>query len=451
MRVAVPILAAIQMTALAAPPRYVATRELALDWLAAEGAPVTTAELWVSTDGGRSWQAAASANAGSVLRYAAAGDGRYDFYIVLRNSAGSSSPPPAPGTRPLISAIVDTTPPLLQIHGLAEPEPSAGEGAAVALRATLIEENLSERPLRVFYRSGELWQDGGPAVWDGSKLVWQPPPGAPAPIQLRVVASDLAGNQSAAEFNCPRPPANGPPPEEPSARAQPAPATVMPVVVPALARDPADVVLAGAAAPAANQPPATAPAVAPDTAHLRKLAARFINSGQYDLAAARLEEAASAGPPDAELLTELGGALYRGGRFEDARARFEEALAASPDHVGALEGLALVALTQKRYPLVREHLLHLQRLRPESGRLWLRSGDVEHRLGNLAAARAAWQRVLEVSEADEDLRGSARLRLDYFRAPGDPCPAAEAPCRQDAQPRPSSSSTGTKSTRNLRP
>ncbi|MCK4340209.1 MAG: hypothetical protein KAY37_00615 [Phycisphaerae bacterium] len=49
-----------------------------------------------------------------------------------------------------------------------------------------------------------------------------------------------------------------------------------------------------------------------------------------------------------------------------AQDRFQAAVDGLPDHIGALEGLALVAATKKRYPVAREHLRHLLRLRPES-------------------------------------------------------------------------------------
>jgi len=126
-------------------------------------------------------------------------------------------------------------------------------------------------------------------------------------------------------------------------------------------------------------------------------------------------------PKDPDILAELGDALYRAGRYDDAGTRFTSALEALPDHVPAIEGLALVAATQRRYPQAREQMLHLQRLRPDSGSVWLRSGDVEHQLGNRATAIAAWQRVLSAADAGPDLREKAQRRLAYF-APGPKTP-----------------------------
>jgi tetratricopeptide (TPR) repeat protein len=110
----------------------------------------------------------------------------------------------------------------------------------------------------------------------------------------------------------------------------------------------------------------------------------------------------------------LTSALYRLARYNDSDPRFQSALDLAPDHPGAIEGLALVAATQKRYPQAREHLRHLLRLRPESGSVWLRVGDIEHRLGNEAEALDAWERVLTARETDADVRRQAQRRLDYF-------------------------------------
>jgi tetratricopeptide (TPR) repeat protein len=120
------------------------------------------------------------------------------------------------------------------------------------------------------------------------------------------------------------------------------------------------------------------------------------------------------------LLSELGSALYSAGKYDDATTRFEAALKLTPDVPNALEGLALVAATQRRYPQAREHLLHLLRVNPQSAANWLRLGDIEHKLGNTEEAATAWQRVLDMRAADRALRDKAEKRLKLLgpaRAP----------------------------------
>jgi predicted TPR repeat methyltransferase len=59
----------------------------------------------------------------------------------------------------------------------------------------------------------------------------------------------------------------------------------------------------------------------------------------------------------------------------------------------------------------------LLRLSPESGRFWLRYGDVLHKLGRTDEAVDAWDRVLDVRDAVKVDRTKARERLNYFKPP----------------------------------
>jgi hypothetical protein len=423
-----------------APLRYVPSRQVVVEYRPAGVAEVTEAELWVSADSGRTWQPAATAHDGQhALSYNAPGDGRYDFYVVLRNDAGASAEPPQPGSTPVLTAIVDTVPPLFQIHS-AGTEPGQDGRPILALQATLVEENLSATGIRVFYRTADQsWLDGGTAQRSDSRLVWPLPETAGSPCDLRVVVTDLAGNQSSADVldvPIPRPSAaQGPATSQESREGVPPP---QPVTVATIAS------------------PATTPK-AVDTSELRRLrslAAGFMSAAQYPLAAARLEDALALSPNEPDLLVDLGSALYRMGRYEDAEARFQSALGVLPDHAAAIEGLALVAATQKRYAQARQYMQQLQRLQPGCGLVWLRSGDIEHRLGNTTAALDAWERALTAEDAGKDLRDKARRRLDYF-GPGHTrieTPRSSTDQWQEApQPRRSSSSTETNNTRSSPP
>jgi len=407
-------------------PRYVPTRELSLVYQI-EGGIHSTAELWVSTDLGRSWHFAAAEPCGQqTLCYAAPADGRYDFYVVLRDTSGAAAEPPNPGSPPCASVIVDTTLPLLQVHGC--DVDFVRSPPQVLLTATLIEENLGPSGLRIFYRLGDgSWSDGGPLGRVGQQLTWTPPADVAAVAALRVVVTDLAGNQAAVEL--------------PGLQLVPPPSSQP-------ATQPADQLAASTSTSGAATSRPTA--LTANVQRLRELAQHFRDQGRYSLAAARIQDALDAAPRDPDLLVDLGSVLYRLGRYEDARERFQSALALSPEHIGALEGLALVAATQKRYADAREHLRHVLRLLPESGENWLRYGDVEHRLGDTAAALQAWRRVLSSEGASDDLRTRARRRVKYFSPPlvarerpeGD-----EARWQEPSPIRPSSSSAGTTRTR----
>lgn len=409
---------------LAAPPQFLASREIMLEYRAASDAPVDEVRVWVSTDAGRTWQAAQVTLDGKhTLRYSAPGDGRYDFYVVLQNAAGASNLPPSPGARPAATVIVDTLPPLLQIDG-AEIAPADECGHRVTLRAALVEENLSPAGVRLFYRDdARHWTDAGVASVVDEHIAGSVPACTRPAIDLRVVVTDLAGNMVSAEVsNVAVPPLPEPPPEPPAAT-QPAPPPE----------------------PPASEFPAPLSA---EAQRLRQRAVDFMAEGRFALAAARLEDALALAPDDVDTLVDLGLALYRAGRYEEAGGCLRAALDRRADHVGALDALALVAATQKQYSLAREYMSQLQRLQPEAGQVWLRSGDIEHRLGNTAQALAAWRQVLTARDADQTLRDNARRRLEYFasRSVSETQPATGDTWHDQPQSRPSWLPSGTTTT-----
>lgn len=435
----------------APPARYVASRQLLLEFQAEGSETPAEIDVWVSTDAGRTWQTAETTHMGATaLRYDAPADGKYDFYLAPRGADGVSGEPPPPGTAAMVSVIVDTLPPLLQVHAVGLR--SEGGRPVVEMVATFIEENRSQEAVRVFYRTIPTeWLDGGPADIVETGLLWYPPAVLVPPIELRLIAVDRAGNPCVATAAV----TPAPPPSPPAALAdQQAGSTSAPDTPDATATtQPA--VPAGLAADRARRS-------GPTLAHLRELAERFAACGQYSLAAARFEDALQLAPQDADLLVDLGSTLYRLGRYDEAGRRFETALSLVNDHVGALEGLALVAATQRRYAVAREHLQHLLQLRPHSGATWLRAGDVEHRLGRTRPALEAWRRALAARDGDEELRAKARRRLEYFGPPPTepevPAAAVGPPVPPPGQtwerppPHPRSSlSSETKTTRSLTP
>ncbi len=385
----------------AAHPLHLASRQVILTYHTDGPSDGVEAALWVSTDGGRTWASAAVApNSKAALCYEAPADGQYDFYIVLKNAAGTSAEPPQAGSKPTATVVVDTVPPLLQIHDTSTAATPDG-GSAVVFKVSLVEEHLSGSGVRVFYRTNSAaWHDGGAASFAAESLTWTVPPDLGPIADLRVVATDLAGNSASADLHKFSLPAHPPQSadEPPSSTAQP-PGASSP---------------APETRPSAPDTPPT-PASTADLRRLRELASRFAGEGQYSLAAARLEDALRLAPQDADVLTDLGNVLFRLSRYQDADARFQTAAQASPDHAGALEGLALVAATEKRYPDAREHLLHLLRVQPASGENWLRYGDIEHQIGNMTQAHDAWEHVLRIPAAPADTRAKAQRRLDYFQ------------------------------------
>ncbi len=413
------ILAATTLINASAQSRYVSTRIIVLEYGTTNGVEVSHIDLWVTTDNGRTWSSVDAPNqTPNALRYTANHDGRFGFSIILHNDAGPSGPAPEPGTTPAVTIVVDTVPPLLQVHD-AQARRDDDNNLTITVTTSLIEEDLSDTGIHVFYRTlnGD-WTDGGSVQPCADTITWSSPPTLETMIDIRIVATDRAGNHATSEITTIELPA------------------VSPAVAPTYAPnelDPGDnsidafaPVLPPIVAPV--QPLTFEPSVKENDApqspadddsrlqHLRDLAQRFTSEGRYSLAAARYQDAAHLAPADADTLVDLGSAHYRLGRLDQAHDTFNSATNLIPDHIGAIEGLALVAATQKRYPQAREHLQHLLRLQPQSGITWLRYGDVEHRLGNTTPALEAWRKALAADDADAntDLRHKAQRRLDYF-------------------------------------
>lgn len=183
-------------------PRYVADRAVVLDFRLAAPAEVAAVELWLSRDGGWCWESVCvDRPTPTSLAFLAPHDGRFELYLVLWGADGPSLPPPVAGDEAHAAVVVDTLPPLIQLHGGPELVVQGGE-RHVRQRMSLIDENLGRGALRVFYRGADgAWCDGGVAQFDAAERAfdWSPPAGAEG-AELRVIATDLAGNRACADM-----------------------------------------------------------------------------------------------------------------------------------------------------------------------------------------------------------------------------------------------------------
>ncbi|MBU0616787.1 MAG: tetratricopeptide repeat protein, partial [Planctomycetes bacterium] len=397
-------------------PGHVNSRTIIISCQSANGADIDQIHLWVSVDDAQAWQRAEASRTGpNTVRFHAPSDGNYRFYIVLENGAGQSAAPPASESEPHLRVAVDTAPPTLQIHS-ARPTPAPDGSVRVDLDVSLVDEYVGEAGTRLFYRANADagWQDAGSVIPVGSIITWRPPAGIPNRIDIRVAATDLAGNRTVDEIRDvtldrvdvvvpPRAEATPSPGLDPLPVLAVEPVTVAPVPPVALADEPQPT--------AATQP---VPQQVTQSELLHAQGARFLAEGRLALAGARFYEALELTPDDVDLQVDLGSVLFRTGQYDQAAVRFQRVLDVHPDHLGAIEGVALVAVNQKRYPDARSHLEHLLRLRPDAAEHWLHFGDVEHVLGNVVDARAAWRKVLQLEPADETIREKAHERLRLF-------------------------------------
>ncbi len=350
--------------------------------------------LWVATPAEPAWRPIECISRFErAVGWHAPADGEYSFYLVVENSAGRSAADPAGDFPPHARVVVDTTAPTLQLHRAV---PQRAEDGRVRLRLdlTVFDENLGAQGVRLFTRpaGGSDWSDAGAIAVVNGRHDWAPPPDCPADLDVRVIATDLAGNQSRDGL-----------------------LRVSTQVAPSLSPPPADSQPFADASETASSAPADPPApsaeVARSVEYLRRQAERELAADRPSLATHRLRDAVMLAPGDARLRRELARVLLQSGRFEEADQQFQSVLSLEPDDLDALEGLALTAAAQRRYPVAAEHLRSLLDRSPDTGRLWLRFGDIQHKLGRSRAARDAWDRVLALEPPDSRLRAQARERL----------------------------------------
>jgi tetratricopeptide (TPR) repeat protein len=407
------------LSGLGAEPRYVNSRDILLSYQSVNKMPVAAVHLWVCAESDSRWTPAETASAGlNAVGYRAPQDGVYRFYMVLENAGGVSAPPPTEESAAQLEIVVDTKPPTLQIHRVMRPG-AAADRPELRLFVTLVDENLGEAGTRIFYRANAQggWVDAGLVKCELGSIEWALPAELPEMIDIRLIATDLAGNRAVDDILEVPVPRGTVPSEVVVAQADARDAIVVPLVEPVAVAPLKPVTLAeNGEADVRNEAPADDLRKRREAEDLHRQASAFLAEGRYALAGARLQSALELDPDKPDMLVDLGSSYYRGDKFDLADAQYRRAAEIEPDNPQALEGLALVAATQKRYPDAREHLQHLLKLRPDAAEHWLHFGDVEHMLGDRTAARQAWDKALRLETADAFVRKEAKKRLDAFQA-----------------------------------
>lgn len=396
---------------------FIGSRTVLATMSVAATAEVDCVECWVTRDDGDSWAPIECRGLPpSPVSITVDEDGRFGFVFILENEAGPSEPPPLAGDPPAIRMIVDTTPPTVQFRDARIASESETGEVRFALDFSVIDENIGARSARLYFRRARAgdatgaaghWIDAG-VIESASHAAWPQPSSPGDALDLRIVATDQAGNVAFDELLGVRLEAVS----ESAARGD----HVEPVVhashhsiepaAPVAITEPTDGL--------AKDTERAKTKLNGDARFLLDVADRHMAASEFQLAAARIEDYLAQAGPDAEALSRLGRALYRAGRIDDAARRFDEALHLRPDLADALDGSALAEATRGRYAQARERLAQLLRVMPASGDAWLHLGDVENRLGNLDDALAAWRRAAEHAGADHTVAEHARKRIRFF-------------------------------------
>ncbi|WP_435007909.1 hypothetical protein P12x_005173 [Tundrisphaera lichenicola] len=183
-----------------APPILVTNPKFGLQYLVEDPGPNGPAvvELWVTTDGGRTWYSRGEdPDRQSPFPVDLGGEGTFGLKLVARSSANQGDQPPVPGEPPETIVEVDSSGPAIKL----DPPRITGGQITIAWHAN--DPHPAPRSVMISVRPDEpdaKWVPITPAPIDNSgQYVWALPANSPPKIHFRVDIVDSLGNRGFAE------------------------------------------------------------------------------------------------------------------------------------------------------------------------------------------------------------------------------------------------------------
>jgi len=179
--------------------KYVNSKRISLNYELKEVGPsgVSSVELWFTLDG-RSWNRyplkfGDDPNQKSIS-FDVAGEGLYGISLVAKSGVGLGERPPQIGDRPQIWIEVDTTKPVVQLHGV-----QVGQGldkGKVMISWNARDKNIQREPITISYAQQQAgpWTPIVQKLANTGRYVWTIPDGIPYQFYVKVEAVDHAGN-----------------------------------------------------------------------------------------------------------------------------------------------------------------------------------------------------------------------------------------------------------------
>ena len=326
-------------------------------------------------------------------------EGLLGFYFVVTNAAGVSGSPPESGTEPQQWAMVDYSPPILQLHA-AEHDPDSSTDPIVRIRWTAIDQHLPTRPVGLWYRSVPAgnWVAIASDVANTGRYDWRVPDDVPDSIVVHITVQDRAGNRvqatsPAIEMNrSPTPTGPGAPR---AARSESGFGTESALRLP--------------------PEPASSGTLDPVTrARMQALAARgawHAARGEQRLAIARYRDALQLDAGHTESLLGVADSLYSVGDLSPSIEAYHLLLTRDPTNRVGLERLARALVAQRDYPAAARQLEILLRHNPGDVMAWLELGDVALYQGDQVAAAEHYRRAATLDPQAAEVIAMARARL----------------------------------------
>lgn len=402
-----------------------------------EAMPLTAVELWYTYDQGVTWSRFGfDADLTSPISFAAPNEGLCGLFIIITNPAGASGDPPRADTEPHQWVYVDYQQPVCQFHPPVVTESAAGTG--VQLQWSVIDANLTSRPIRIDYKpaSESDWRLLAADLPNTGRYDWTLPAGMRGDVEFRITATDRGGHQ----VNC-----NSTLIQYEPAAAKRDTYPVVPVqAVPAddyrsgesmtietskggssigaqsvMATGDLPMIPMEQISQAPVQPPVIAAPQSDDVTRRDRMRAlellnrarRHARDGGWELAATSFADAARIDPTLDEALVELGESLYALDRHDDAVDAYDRVLQRTPGSRAALLGSARSLVKLHRFPDAQEYLLRIVRIDPQDASTWLYLGDVAIYRGDAVLARQYYTKAATTAHADVDTVEKANQRL----------------------------------------
>ncbi len=184
----------------AGPPILVASPKFALQYAVDDAGPNGPAavELWVTTDGGRTWfSRGEDPDRHSPFPVDLGGEGTYGLKLVAKSAANQGDRPPTPGEPPQTIVEVDSSGPAVKL------DPPRMVGTKLVITWHAGDPHPAPRPVMISVKPDTpdgKWQLITPApIENTGQYTWTVPAGCPPRIHVRVDVRDSMGNMGFAE------------------------------------------------------------------------------------------------------------------------------------------------------------------------------------------------------------------------------------------------------------
>ncbi len=358
--------------------------------------PIESVALWYTRDGGETWyDFGVDEDRQSPIGFLATDEGPYGFYLLVTNATGTSSEPPRPGTTPHLRALVDFTPPVVQLHPLRQVT-MLGQ-RTIQIRWTAIDAHFTARPLGLEYRRlpVESWRPISPdPLTNTGRYDWRPPENLSGAVAIRAIATDRVGHRAVSDSQT-----------HEMTRMVPVGRPIVRLSGTPVSR------LTSFGGRSTGRSPAHG---ADRVASLFTKAMVHRDRGEYRKGIARLREVVRLDPQSTDAFVEMADMLYRVDDLERALQAYELAVRQEPRMRRALRGAAMVHRRRDEHQEAAELLRTILRDDPNDAEVWINLGDLSVFQGAEVMARECYTRATVVDSAATQVIADARKRLELM-------------------------------------